>query len=267
LKKDKKRKREILYCVIPYPEGGCLKEIKEVKVKGDQFLEVEFKEIPTFWERRMSELINDGVVLDLKNAKKALEVSGDKIVYYVYNLWNGIKKYKKIKERYKINFDVTLLKSGIFSPTKNGETFLTYGHKHEKERGEFYTTLKNGCYLLLSDLERKRSVIVEMEEGSSVLIHPKFIHRLISIGEDCLVLGVVPEDAGHNYNIVKNKGFPHHIFIQDGKLKIVENKKYNGFSIEKVSAKKISLPTRKLFQVLMQPNKYKKLYNLQISSR
>jgi glucose-6-phosphate isomerase len=237
-------------------------EIEEMKIKGEQFLELEFKEMPVFWERKMSELIKDKVILDLKNAKKALEFFGDRTVYYVYNLWRGIERYKKIKDEYKLNFDVTLLKFGLFSLTKDGETFLTYGHKHEKNRGEFYTVLKNECYLLLSDLNKKKSIIIEMKEGTSVLIHPRFIHRLISIGKDCLVLGIVPEDAGHDYNIVKNKGFPHHIFMQNGWLKIVENKKYKGFSIEKISAKKLSIPIKKLSQILMYPNKYKKFYNI-----
>jgi len=235
-------------------------KIEGMKIEGEQFLEVEFKETPVFWERKMSELINDKVILDLKSAKKALEFFGDRIVYYVYNLWKGIEKYKKIKDKYKLNFDLTLLKFGLFSLTKNGETFLTYGHKHEKNRGEFYTVLKNECYLLLSDLEMKKSIIVEMKEGSSALIPPKVIHRLISIGKDCLVLGIVPEDAGHDYDIVKNKGFPHHIFIQDGWLQIVENKKYKGFSLEKEKAKKISIPIKKLSPILMYPDKHKKFY-------
>jgi len=237
-------------------------EIKEMQIKGNQFLEIEFEEMPVMWERKMSELIKDKVILDLKNARKALEFFGDRTVYNVYNLWKGIEKYKKIKDKYKLNFDATLLKFGIFSLTKNGETFLTYGHKHEKNRGEFYTVLKNECYLLLSDLKKKKSIIVEMREGTSVLIHPRFIHRLISIGKDCLILGIVPEDAGHDYNIVKNKGFPHHIFIQDNWLKIVENKNYKGFSLKKIQAKKISLPIKKLSKILMHPSKHKKFYSL-----
>jgi glucose-6-phosphate isomerase len=235
-------------------------EIEGMRIKGDQSIEVEFKEMPVFWERKMSELIKNKVILDLKNAKKALEFFGDRTVYYVYNLWRGIEKYKRIKDEYKLNFDITLLKFGLFSITKNGETFLTYGHNHEKSRGEFYTILKNECYLLISDLKKKKSTIVEMREGTSVFIYPTFIHRLISIGKDCLVLGIVPEDAGHNYDIVKNKGFPHHIFMQNGWLKIVENKKYKGFSVEKAYAKKLSIPIKRLSKILMYPNKYKKFY-------
>ena len=96
-------------------------KIEGMKVKGEQFLEVEFKEMPVFWERKMSELIKDKVILDLKNAKKALQFFGEKAVYYVYNLRKGIEKYKKIKDKYKLNFDLTLLKFGLFSLTKNGD--------------------------------------------------------------------------------------------------------------------------------------------------
>ncbi len=236
--------------------------IRGMKVSGDVTLSIEFEEMPVFWERKMSELIRDGVILDLKNAKRALEFFGDTTVYYVYNLWKGIEVYKKIKDKFKLNLDLTLLKFGRFSITKNGETFLTYGHKHEKNRGEFYTVLKNECYLLLSDLEKKESIIIEMKEGTSAFIHPRFIHRLISIGKDCLILGIVPEDAGHDYNIVKKRGFPHHLFIQDGWLKVVENKKYGKFSIKKISAKRISVSISKLSKILNNPSKYENLYEV-----
>ncbi|MGC9200817.1 MAG: glucose-6-phosphate isomerase family protein [Candidatus Aenigmatarchaeota archaeon] len=237
-------------------------EIPEMKIKGRDFLEVEFSEMPVFWERKMSELIKDKVILDLKNARKALGFYGDRTVYLVYNLWKGIVKYKLIKDKYKLNFDVTLLKGGVFSLEKNGETFLTYGHKHEKERGEFYFVLKNGCYLLLADLKKKKCFLVEMKEGESILIHPRFLHRLISKGKDCLVLGIVPEDAGHNYKIVKGRGFPFHIFMKDGWLEIVENKKYKGFEIEKVYATKNKFSLKKLQEILFFPNKAKAFYKI-----
>jgi len=72
-------------------------KIEEMRVKGNQSIEVEFEEMPVMWERKMSELIKDKVILDLKNAKKALGFFGDRTVYYVYNLWKGIEKYKKLK--------------------------------------------------------------------------------------------------------------------------------------------------------------------------
>jgi hypothetical protein len=50
--------------------------------------------------------------------------------------------------------------------------------------------------------------------------------------------------------------------MQNGWLKIVENKKYKKFSIEKVPAKKLSIPIKKLSKILMYPNKYKKFYNI-----
>jgi predicted RNA-binding protein (virulence factor B family) len=50
--------------------------------------------------------------------------------------------------------------------------------------------------------------------------------------------------------------------MQNGWLKIVENKKYKGFSVEKAFAKKLFIPIKRLSQILMYPNKYKKFYNI-----
>jgi len=239
-------------------------KLEGVRIKGDYNLTLEFVKEPTSWERKMSELINDRVILDIDNGKRALEFFGDRTIYTVYNLWRNIEKYEIIKERTGLKFDLTLLKKGVFSVEKNGELFLTYGHTHEKNRGELYNVIKNECIILLSDLERKKSFMIELKEGSTILIHPKYAHRLISKNIDCLVLGIVPEDAGHNYNIVKGKGFPFHFFLEEGWIKIVENKKYNNHKIYKGRQVKRKISLRKLKNILYQPDNYKSLYKLEL---
>ncbi|MFH7880460.1 MAG: glucose-6-phosphate isomerase family protein [Candidatus Aenigmatarchaeota archaeon] len=237
-------------------------KVDGLKIKGDYILNLEFEEEPFCWQRKMSELIKEKVILDLRSGRKALEFFGDRVVYFVYNLWKGIRKYNIIKEKFGLNFDLTLLKKGIFSVEKNGELFLTYGHKHEKNRGEFYKVIKNECIILLSDIEKKKSYFVELKEGDSIFISPRYIHRLISKNVDCLILGVVPEDAGHNYEIVKNRGFPFHFFLKDSWIKIVENKKYKNHKIFKAFPKNREIPIEKLKKVLYNPKNYKNLYDL-----
>ncbi|MEM5815288.1 MAG: glucose-6-phosphate isomerase family protein [Candidatus Aenigmatarchaeota archaeon] len=237
-------------------------KIEGIKTEGYYKIRIEFKEEPVYWERKMSELIKDKVIIDIENGGKALNFFGDRTVYTVYNLWSGIKKYKLIKEKTKLNFDLTLLKNGVFSLEKDGELFLTYGHAHEKRRGEFYQVIKNDCIILLANLEKREAFFAELKEGDTIFIHPNYIHRLISTGKDCLVLGIVPEDAGHNYEIVKNRGFPFHFFKQENWIKIVENKKFEKFSIKKVRQKKIRVGIKKLKNILFEPNKQKKFYKL-----
>jgi oxalate decarboxylase/phosphoglucose isomerase-like protein (cupin superfamily) len=48
----------------------------------------------------------------------------------------------------------------------------------------------------------------------------------VSGKKDCVILNFVSEDAGHDYNIVKEKGFPFHVFYKGEKLYFKKNEKY-----------------------------------------
>jgi oxalate decarboxylase/phosphoglucose isomerase-like protein (cupin superfamily) len=229
---------------------------------------IHFKKDVLGWKRFASEMVDDGVILDTKNAKRMIETKGDLIVYEVYHLWKSIDKIKRISERTGIACDITFLNSGVFSPSDDGELFITYGHLHEKPMGEAYTVLKNECFFVLADGKSWKTYIVLLKEGDSILIHPKYLHRIGSLRKDCLVVAFLPDKAGHNYEVVKNKGFPFHVFYKKKKLKIVKNKKYRSgnFEIVKKSTCKIDpvklfeKNPRKLKDILENPEKYKKLY-------
>jgi oxalate decarboxylase/phosphoglucose isomerase-like protein (cupin superfamily) len=175
----------------------------------------------------LSELLKDKVILDLENAEKLLEKKGDVLVYEVYNLWKFDENAENFLENFGIMMDVTLLKHGSFSPNEEGEAFCTYGHAHQKNLGEVYQVLKNECFLLLSHRKTFNTYLIKIKEGYSFFIHPCFIHRLVAGKKDSAILNFVPEDAGHNYEIVKNKGFPFHVFYgKNKKLYFKENEKY-----------------------------------------
>ncbi|MEM5829701.1 MAG: glucose-6-phosphate isomerase family protein [Candidatus Aenigmatarchaeota archaeon] len=178
-------------------------------------------------KRYLSELLKDRVILDLESAKELLERKGDLTIYEVYNLWKFQDVARDFLENFGVMVDITLLRQGIFSLKKEGEAFCTYGHIHKENLGEVYVALKNGCYLLLSHRKTFNSYLIEIKEGYSFFIPPFFIHRLISGKKDCVVLNFVHEIAGHDYSVVKNKGFPFHIFYDKNKnLEFRENKKY-----------------------------------------
>ena len=219
------------------------------------------------WERKLSKLAKDRVIMDLENVKKRLEKK-DETVYYVYKLGAFVDKLKKISEKTGLYFDVTHLKGGTLSGKTCGEAICTYGHQHEKMRGELYYVLKNNCLLELADLKTLETFVVSLKEGDYIFIHPRFSHRLISLWRDCIVLGVVPKDAGHNYEIIKGKGFPFHVFIdvKRRKIKFVHNKKFPGASlvIDEISPKRRKfeslLRNKRVVKILKNPKVGKKLY-------
>jgi glucose-6-phosphate isomerase len=197
-----------------------------IKKCGEE-IKLDFGKIVESKKRYLSELLKDKVILDLENAKKVLEKKGDVVIYEVYNLW----KFDEIAEKFLKNFgmmmDITLLKCGNFSLEDEGEAFCTYGHAHQKNLGEVYQVLKNDCFLLLTNKKTFNSYLVKIKENYSFFIHPSFIHRLISGKKDSVILNFVPKDAGHDYEIVKNRGFPFHVFYgKNKKLYFKENEKY-----------------------------------------
>jgi|YelNatPaOPRAMG01_1025707.scaffolds.fasta_scaffold01438_4 oxalate decarboxylase/phosphoglucose isomerase-like protein (cupin superfamily) len=218
-------------------------------------------------KRYLSELLKDKVILDLENSKKLLKKKGDVLVYEVYNLWKFDEFAKKFLENFGLMMDITLLKQGVFSLKEEGEAFCTYGHAHQKNLGEVYQVLKNDCFLLLTHKKTFNSYLIKIKEGYSFFIHPSFIHRLISGKKDSVILNFVPEDAGHDYDVVKNKGFPFHVFYDNKKkLYFKENRKYPEAGlilvekIEKFDALKLAKKNpKKLRKILRRP---KDIYDL-----
>ncbi len=243
--------------------GFDFKEVKE-----NIYLDLK-EEIPN-WKRFASQLIKDKVIMDLKNGKELLKFSGDFIVYEVYNLWKSVEKFKRIYEKTGIVCDVTLLNHGIFSLSSKGELFSTYGHAHEKDLGEAYLVLSNKCLLILSDKKTYETFIIQLKKGEFIYIHPKFLHRITSFGKDCLLISFAPEKAGHNYLVIKDKGFPFHVFYdkEKKKIEIRKNKNYRNGKYKLVRKVKCKLNPLKLLiknpeklkDILENPEKYKKIY-------
>ena len=211
------------------------------------------------WKRLVSQLINDNVVLDSKNTEEFLKKKGNEEAYEVFHFYeNGM------------SCDFTLLRHGIFSVSKVGEPFLTYGHVHEREIGEAYSVIRNDCFFEFTDKKTLETFIVHVSQGDSIFIHPRFMHRIISHKKDCLVFNFVPEEAGHDYNIIKNKGFPVHLIyhLKDGSIVFVRNERYGKANLKIIKKVKVKMNPMKLFKenperlkdILKNPEKYKKFY-------
>jgi len=202
--------------------------VKGFKVKeSNGRLDLIFDAKPVFWERLVSDLVRDKVLLDLDAAAK-LSKADDKVVYAVYNLWKFVDDYKNKS----VLCDLTLLKYGVFSLESNGELFGTYGHVHEKNYGEVYKAVKNDCFLMLVDNRKRKAYLVELKEGKSFLVKPNLMHKLIAKNEDCLVAGFTLPETGHDYDIVKGMGFPFHLFKLNVEIVPVANPKYKDYTFE-----------------------------------
>ena len=229
-------------------------KVKETKGR----LKVKFKKRPESWKRFASKLIRDKVILDIKNARKFLKSKGDKEIYRVFHF-----------EANGLSCDFTLLRHGIFSVSKTGEPFETYGHVHERYMGEAYTVLKNSCFFELADKKTYETFILYLKKGDSIFIHPRFLHRVISFRKDCFVVNFVPKRAGHDYKVIKNKGFPIHLVyhLKEGAVGFVKNEKYRKARFMFVKRVRTKDPIKlfekdpeKLKDILEKPRRYKKLY-------
>jgi len=221
-----------------------LNALQNLNVKGFSIKEsngkisLVFKVKPVFWERFVSDLIKDKVILEVKDALRVK----DKLVYIVYNLW----KFLKLYEKENIVCDLTLLKYGVFSSRKDGELFETYGHVHKKSYGECYKALKNDCFVTLANINKKKAYFTELKEGRSIFIPSNCMHRLIAKDKDCLVAGFTIKGTGHDYSVVRGRGFPFHLFKKKGKIVPIANPKYKGYRLEIVK-NKTKLDAEKLF--------------------
>ena len=184
------------------------------------------------WRRSLSRLIEDEVVFSLRDARELLKKQGDVIVYEVYNLWKTIPKVKEMSEKTGINCDVTVLNYGIISTSDSGELFFTYGHKHEKGYAEVYTLLAGEAFLVSYEEDRQKTMMIHMEEGDEVLISPSSVHRLCCGRKGAVVAGLVPKEAGHDYDVVKGLGMPYGVFLRDGKYDYPKNSKFKDVELE-----------------------------------
>jgi oxalate decarboxylase/phosphoglucose isomerase-like protein (cupin superfamily) len=210
------------------------------------------------WRRSLSRLIEDEVVFSLRDARELLKKQGDVVVYEVYNLWKTIPKVKEMSEKTGINCDVTIINYGIISTLDSGELFFTYGHKHEKGYSEVYTLLAGEAFLVSFEEDRQKTTVIHMEEGDEVLISPSSVHRLCCGRKGAVVAGLVPKEAGHDYNAVKGRGMPYSVFLKDGKYEYPKNPKFKDVELD-LSDTSSGMTLKSFFET---PDEVKKLLGM-----
>ena len=125
-----------------------------------------------------------------------------------------------------LNFGIT-----IINPGKIGnEYYLTRGHYHANENSsEVYIGLSGEGMIIMQKKDGQFSYL-SMKKGVIVYVPPFWAHRTINVGKRKFsFLYIYPSNAGHDYEIIKQKGFAKLVIEEKGRPKIIDNPKFTKY--------------------------------------
>ncbi len=111
----------------------------------------------------------------------------------------------------------------VIQPGKVGdEYFMTHGHLHaSRDRAEFYATIRGEGGLILMD-ESGACRFEAMRPGTVHYIPGYTAHRVANTGvTELAFIACWPSDAGHDYDIVRSRGFSARLREVDGRPVLV----------------------------------------------
>lgn len=162
-------------------------------------------------EIRLSDLSN---FFEDRNAVDVILSSGkDPLVYEYF-------EFSQPEMEGHLNFGVT-----VINPGKVGREYhLTRGHYHIKENAsEIYMGLA-GEGIVIMQTKKGEVSYLEMRPGDVIYIPPLWAHRTVNVGKTKLAFFYIyPSDAGHDYDMIRQKGFAKLIVEEKGQPKIVDN--------------------------------------------
>lgn len=102
------------------------------------------------------------------------------------------------------------------------EYFMTHGHFHAiRNRTEYYATISGEGALILMD-ESRQTWMEPMSAGSLHFIPPGIAHRAANTGVGPLhFVACWPSDAGHDYDVIRKRGFGARLMKVNGAPKLV----------------------------------------------
>lgn len=113
--------------------------------------------------------------------------------------------------------------TSIIHPGRVGdEYYMTKGHFHaRRETAEYYFGISGSGILLLMS-EDGKCTVYRMEKGALFYIGGHIAHRLVNTGNEDLVVGACwPSDAGHDYGLIAESGFPVRVVCRNGKPTLI----------------------------------------------
>ena len=104
----------------------------------------------------------------------------------------------------------------IFPGLVGDEYHMTKGHFHEREdQPEIYFCVRGEGYLLMESLNGDFQY-TSWKPGTITHIPPQYAHRVVNTGKDTLIfVASYHVSAGHNYDVVVQRGFSKILVQQD----------------------------------------------------
>lgn len=151
-----------------------------------------------------------------KEAVQRILAKEDPIIYEVY-------AWERSTDEGNLSFATTILNPGKIGD----EYYMTKGHFHSKrDRAEVYITLSGNGKIVIQDEDGDASVL-DLVPNSIIYVPPRHAHRTVNIGNKPLIfIAIYPSDAGHDYDVIAQKGFSKIIVERDGKPTAIDNPNY-----------------------------------------
>jgi glucose-6-phosphate isomerase len=164
--------------VIQYDEIG--KKLSEYSVKNDKKL----SDIAEFFH-------------DQDSVSKILKSGRDPLIYSYHD-----KVQPAVEGEF--SFGITI----IFPGTIGNEFYMTRGHYHGENAGEFYMGLEGNGILILEDQDTKEAQGIYFTRNSIPYIPAGYGHRVVNVGTMPLIFLTVEAALGtHDYDTIRKNGF------------------------------------------------------------
>lgn len=153
---------------------------------------------------------------NIEEAEKILSKGKDPVIYEYY-------EYVHPEVSGNLNFGLSIVYPGKIGK----EYYMTRGHFHLKDSSELYLCLKGRGMILMQNKDGE-FLATELEPGSLGYVPPGWGHRTINTGGGRFIFFFAyPADAGHDYIIIREKGFTKIVIEEDEAPKIIDNPRYH----------------------------------------
>jgi glucose-6-phosphate isomerase, archaeal len=165
-------------------------------------------------ERRYSDMKN--MYFD-EEARKIKESNGNDLIYRFYDM--GVPE----KEG-----DLAFGTSIVYPGKVGNEYHMTNGHFHTiLDTAEIYYC-QAGHGIMMMESPEGDILYKEMISGQAVYVPERYAHRSINISnsETLITFYVFRADAGHDYGLIKEKGFRKLVIEENGSWKVIDNQRW-----------------------------------------